>query len=253
MSAIDIHRLTSNPLERLVVLRPVARIRYIAERCRGLRVLDLGAYDETEVDKPQHASWRWLHGAIAETAVEVLGVDASPKLAEKKEIQTRYGTRIVYGRVEDLGTILRSFRPGLIVAGELIEHTSDTLGWLKPIGGVIPGVRLLASTPNATSIINIGLAFLNRENAHVDHLQVYSYKTLACLARRLGMTDVTIRPYYYHSELFRAKVPWIAVPLVYVIDYFVLTPIQFLFPLTAGGLILEGVLGSIGSVSPTPD
>jgi hypothetical protein len=206
-------------------------------------VLDLGAYDETEVDKAQHKSWRWLHAEIARVADEVLGVDSSARLQAEREIRTSCNTRIVYGTVEALDEILLSFRPDLIVAGELIEHTPNTLGWLARIGEMLPGVRLIATTPNATSIINITLAFLNRENAHQDHLQVYSYKTLACLARRLGMTGVVIRPYYYHSELFRAKVSKPVVPLVYAMDYFVLTPIQFLFPLTAGGLLLEGVLG----------
>jgi len=239
----ELERLTYLPLEPLTVLRPVDRIGHVKERCRGLRVLDLGAYDETEVDRPKHGSWKWLHAEIASVAREVLGVDASPKLKGTEGIQTPCGTRIVYGSAEDLDDVLRSFRPDLIVAGELIEHTPNTLGWLARVGEVFPGVRLLATTPNATSIINIVLSFLNRENTHQDHLQIYSYKTLATLARRLEMTDVVITPYYYHSQLFRGRTPKSLVPLVYAIDYLCLTPIQYLFPMTAFGIILEGVLG----------
>ena len=57
--------LTYHPLEKLPVPRPVDRIAYVKQRCRDLRVLDLGAYDETEVGKPQHGSWTWLHAEIA--------------------------------------------------------------------------------------------------------------------------------------------------------------------------------------------
>ena len=59
--ALNLDQLAYHPLERLTVARPVGRIDYIRSRCKGLRVLDLGAYDETEVEKPQHQSWRWLH------------------------------------------------------------------------------------------------------------------------------------------------------------------------------------------------
>jgi hypothetical protein len=138
---------------------------------------------------------------------------------------------------------LRDFRPDLVVAGELIEHTPDTPGWLARIGEVRPGIRLLATTPNATSVINLVLAFIGRENTHQDHLQIYSYKTLATLARRIALRDVLITPYYYHSHLMRGRAPRPLLPLIYAADYLALMPIQYLFPLTAGGLILEGVLG----------
>jgi hypothetical protein len=245
---LDLDRLAYHPLEKLTVARPVSRIDHVRSRCKGLRVLDLGAYDETEVEKPQHQSWRWLHAEIAAVAAEVLGVDASPKLRASGGVTTRAGTRIVYGTVEDLGPLVRDFRPDLVVAGELIEHTPDALGWLTALGKARPGVRLLATTPNATSVINLALAFLKRENNHPDHLHIYSFKTLATLSRRLGMTDVSIRPYFYHSQLFQGRVPKFLAPAVAAADVLVLRPVQFLFPLTAFGLIWEGVLP--GAVNP---
>ncbi len=230
------------PLAALRVPRPVDRYDYVRERCRGLRVLDLGAYDETEVDREQHDSWRWLHAEIASVAKEVLGVDASPKLRDSGGVDTNCGTRIVYGTVEKLEPILAEFQPDLIVAGEIIEHTQDTLGWLSQIAAVAPGTRLLATTPNTTSVINLALAFLRRENAHPDHIQVYSFRTLATLAGRVPMRGVSIRPYYYDPHLFFGKVPGSAAPVVSGVNR-VLRAIQYLFPLTAFGLILEGVVG----------
>ena len=243
---LELDRLRYHPLEKLNVPRPVHRIDYIRSRCKGLRVLDLGAYDETEVAKPQHRSWRWLHAEIAAVATEVLGVDASPKLRASGGIKTRAGTRIVYGAVEDLAPLLREFRPDVVVAGELIEHTAYTLGWLSALGNARPGIRILATTPNATSLINIALAFLKRENNHPDHLQIYSFKTLATLSRQLRMTDVSIRPYFYHSQLFQGRVPKSLAPAVAAVDVLMLRPVQFLFPLTGFGLIWEGVIPGAG-------
>jgi hypothetical protein len=243
---LDLGRLTYSPFEKIPVARPVRRIEYVKARCKGLRVLDLGAYDETEIEKPQNQSCRWLHTEIAAVAAEVLGVDASPKVRAAGGVTTRAGTRIVYGVVEDLGPLVRDFRPDLIVAGELIEHTQDTLGWLAALGAVRPGIRLLATTPNATSVINLALAFLKRENNHPDHLQIYSFKTLATLSRRLGMTDVSIRPYFYHSQLLQGRLPRVLAPAVTAVDLLGLRPVQFLFPLTAFGLIWEGVLPGPG-------
>ena len=243
MTPTPLPPLTYHPLERLSVPRPVERIPYIRKRCQGLRVLDLGAYDETEIDKPQHQSWTWLHGEIAKSASEVLGVDASPKLQATGGIQTRVGTRIIYGQVEHLEDILRDFKPDLIVAGELIEHTQDTLGWLSNLAKIAPGLQFLATTPNTTSILNIGLSVLRRENCHPDHLQVYSYKTLATLSSRVPMHNLSIVPYYYTSHIFQGRVPKFLAPAIKAINVLFLKPIQYLFPLTAFGLILEGTFG----------
>jgi hypothetical protein len=243
MRTEDIHLLKYLPLERLTLRRPVDRFGYVRNRCRGLRVLDLGAYDETEIGKNQHKSWTWLHRSIAGSAKEVLGVDSSLQLAERGTIRTEFGSQIVFGTVTELEGILTSFRPDLVVAGELIEHTPNTLEWLSRIGEILPGTKLLLTTPNSTSIVNIVLSFLNRENTHQDHLHIYSHKTLATLARRLALTEVVITPYYYHSHLFRGRTPTFLLPIVYAVDYLCLTPIQFMFPMTAGGVILEGTVG----------
>jgi 2-polyprenyl-3-methyl-5-hydroxy-6-metoxy-1,4-benzoquinol methylase len=221
----------------------VDRYEYVKQRCRDLRVLDLGAYDETEVGTVQHKGWRWLHAEIASTAQEVLGVDASPQLRDTGGVDTDCGTRIIYGRVEELDEIVKQFRPDIVVAGELIEHTQDTLGWLSALSLSSPGTPILATTPNTTSLINMLLTLLNRENAHPDHLHVYSYRTLATLASRVPLGSFTLRPYFYDPHLFYDKVPRVMAPVVTATNTVFLRPMQWLFPLTSFGWILEGTLG----------
>ncbi len=236
--------LSYHPLERLRLSRPVDRYDYVRERCRGRRVLDIGAYDETEVDRAQHSSWRWLHADIAAVATDVLGVDASERVRAAGSITTPVGSRIVYGRAEDVAAIATEFAPDLVVAGELIEHTPDPLAWLSALARARPGTHVLLTTPNATAIVNVALAFAHRESCHPDHIQVYSYKTLATLAARIPLADASIRPYYYAAHIFKGRLPGPLAPLVTLADRAVLRPIQYLFPLTAFGWIVEGRLGA---------
>ncbi len=232
------------PLVRLRVPRPVDRYDRVGELSRAQRVLDLGAYDETEIDNEHDTSWRWLHAEIASVAAECLGVDASEKVRAQGTVRTPCDTEIVYGTVEQLDHIVETFKPDLIVAGELVEHTQDTLGWISRLAELTPGTRFVATTPNTTSVVNLLLALLGRESCHPDHIQVYSFRTLSTLSGRAPLHDVSVRPYYYDPHLFRARTPRIAVPLVAAANL-VLKGVQYLFPLLSCGLILEGTLGPV--------
>ncbi|GAA2134033.1 hypothetical protein GCM10009760_10860 [Kitasatospora kazusensis] len=232
------------PLARLRVPRPVDRYQRVGELSRGRRVLDLGAYDETEVDNEHDTSWRWLHAEIAAVAADCLGVDASEKVRAQGTVRTACDTSIVYGTVEQLDHIVEDFKPELIVAGELVEHTQDTLGWISRLAELTPGTRFVATTPNTTSVVNLLLALLGRESCHPDHLQVYSFRTLSTLSGRAPLHDITVRPYYYDPHLFRARAPRAAVPLVAGANL-VLRAVQRLFPLLSCGLILEATLGPV--------
>jgi hypothetical protein len=246
MALTELH---PSPTAGLPVPRPVDRYDYVRDQCVGQRVLDLGAYDETEFGRHNHSSWRWLHAEIAGVAKDVLGVDAAEAVRLAGGVDTPCGTRIVYGTVERLGPVLSEFEPDVIVAGELIEHTPDTLGWISRVAAERPGIRFIATTPNTTSMINILLALVRRENAHPDHLHVYSYRTLYTLAGRVPVHDMRIVPYYYNRHMFYERVPRWATPAVTAADILLLKPLQYLFPLTSMGLILDCVLGAGESVS----
>lgn len=235
--------IASGPLTRLPVPRPVDRFRYVRERCQGKRVLDLGAYDETVIGRPQHRSWRWLHAEIADVAKETLGVDASAALKAQGGVDTECGTRIVYGDVNQLEAIIEDFGPDLVVAGELIEHTPNTRDWLAKLATTAPGTRILMTTPNTTYNVNLILALLNREGCHPDHMQIYSFRTLVNMVREVPMHGVTIHPYYSVPYMFTDKLPRWASSLVTAVNTLFLKPTQFLFPMMACGWIVEGVLG----------
>ena len=236
-------QLDPSPFSRLAVPRPADRYDYVSGRCRGRRVLDLGAYDETRADLAPTGRERWLHPEIASVASEILGVDASERLRSTGGITTRWDTRIVYGDVENLDAIIEDFKPDVIVAGELIEHTANTLGWISRLSTLAPGVDFVATTPNATFVANFVLGLLGRETGHPDHIHVYSYRTLATLAQRVPMHDIRVVPYYYDPNQFFVRVPRPTAAAVTLASG-LLRGVQFLFPLTSCGLILDGVLGA---------
>ena len=53
-------------LEKIPVSRPVNRLEFITDQCRGLRVLDIGCLDETAMNKQD--AGEWLHSRIAAVA-----------------------------------------------------------------------------------------------------------------------------------------------------------------------------------------
>src|SRR5215217_3157486 len=90
--------LTYETLERVTVGQPVDRLEFIAERCRGKRVLDLGCLDETALVKRD--TKHWLHGRLSDVAGEVLGIDSSDKLPDEGLI-TGPTSRIYRGDATD--------------------------------------------------------------------------------------------------------------------------------------------------------
>jgi 2-polyprenyl-3-methyl-5-hydroxy-6-metoxy-1,4-benzoquinol methylase len=231
--------LTYSPFEKLPVVRPVDRLSFVAACCKGRRVLDLGAYDETEISKAHHPSWRWLHAEIALQASAVIGVDCADAVKQLGTITTGVGTQITYGRVEELAAIVKQFEPDLIVAGELIEHTSNTFDWLQQLSLSAPGAEVIITTPNATSLLNLLLAFVRRENCHEDHLHIYSYKTLATMAARLRLQNLQLIPYFYDPHGVKGRFSHRYAFAIELVDRLFLRPTQYLYPLTAFGWIVR--------------
>lgn len=193
-------------LERLRVPSPVDRLDFIAALARGKRVFDLGALDETAVGAKKEDDW--LHARLACGATWVVGIDNSEKL-DAAGMATGPTSQIIRADILDLDPVIeRHGRPDLIVAGELIEHLSDTSALLRSLGRIpsLRGAQFVFSTPNACCWHNAIVGLAGCESMHPDHLQIYSYKTLRTLFARSGMELCSLVPYHARfTEMIEAS------------------------------------------------
>lgn len=227
------------PLEKLSVSKPVNRIHYIKQACNGRNVLDLGCYDETALTKSN--SGFYLFDEISAVSKIHIGVDNSAKMPDEGIVYTE-NIRMIKGDIYHLEHLdFNRQEIDIIIAGELIEHLPDTLMFLKQMKQLFTGKRLLCTTPNTTSFFNIFLSFANRESAHKDHLQVYSYKTLNTLCRNAGVERCTIIPYHVRFTEMILATRGFKKHFVQLSEKMV-NAMEYLFPLTGGGYIIDIVL-----------
>lgn len=181
-------------LERIPVARPVDRIGFIAARCAGKRVLDIGCLDETALGK--RGTKDWLHARIAARAASVIGIDLSDRLPSEGLV-TAPNARIVKG--DGTRPHIPAEEIDIIVAGEFIEHLENPLDFLREMRRRYPGHELVISTPNGASLANGLMGLTGREAQHPDHLLTSTYKTLSTLCRRAGVREWEIIPYSFHA------------------------------------------------------
>lgn len=232
-------KLSYTPGEKLSIPRPVNRVNYIVEMCIGKNVLDLGCYDETALIKEN--TGKYLFTEISKVAKLHFGVDNSAQLP-KEGITYSPTEKIIKGDIYNLHQMdFNQTQFDVIIAGELIEHLPNTLNFFKHIKQQYPGKKLICSTPNTTSFSNIALAFFKRESCHIDHFQVYSYKTLNTLCRVAGFNNWKIIPYHVKfTEMIERSV---GIKKLFVsTSEKIVNGVEALFPLVSGGNILEIVI-----------
>ena len=222
--------------EKLLLPRPVERVSYIVEMCAGKNVLDLGCYDETALIKEN--TGKYLFTEISSVAKLHFGVDNSAQLPDTG-ITYSDKEKIFKGDIYNLHQMNFSDTEfDVIIAGELIEHLPNTLDFFKHIKQQYSGKKMICSTPNTTSFSNIVLALFKRESCHIDHLQVYSYKTLNTLCKLAGFTAWEIIPYHvkFTEMIMRSN----GVKKLFVSSSEKLVNgVEVLFPMIAGGNILS--------------
>ena len=194
------HVLSYESLEKLAVPAPVDRLDYIASRCEGRIVLDIGCYDETALEK--RGTRHWLHGRILGEARYVTGIDISDKLPPEG-LETGANGRILCrdaARLDLHGVDVDEIE--VVVAGEFIEHLENPLEFFRGIKRALPGRELLLSTPNGVCFSNTLMGAIGREVQHPDHLQNFTYKTLNTMFLRAGFKSWEIIPYrFYATEM----------------------------------------------------
>ena len=223
-------------LERLAVPRPVERVGFIAELCRGKRVLDIGCLDETAHKKRDTKDW--LHGRIGTVARDVVGIDSSDLLPERGLV-TGANSRIFKGNgVDPDPHQFASEKFDIIVAGEFIEHLESPLAFLRGMRQRYAGCEMVISTPNGVSFANALLATVGCEAQHPDHLLTSTYKTLNTLCRRSGVREWQIVPYrFYATEMLLTSTG--VKRLVARAAEHLVRAVEWLFPLRGFGYIVR--------------
>jgi SAM-dependent methyltransferase len=185
--------LNYDPLEKLHVRGPVDRVAFIAEHCRDKRVLDIGCFDETALVKRK--TKHYLHGRISALASEVIGIDSSEAIPPGG-MRTGTNSLIVKGNGADPQV---PNDVDVVVAGEFIEHIENPSEFFRTLRRNYPGKEMIISTPNGSSFANTLLGIFRREAQHPDHLQIFSFKILSTLCRKVGFAEWEVIPYRFQA------------------------------------------------------
>ena len=228
--------LNYTPTEKLAVKKPVERVSYIANICINKNVLDLGCFDETALIKENSSNY--LFQQISAVSKLHIGIDNS-KLLPPEGITYSENVKILHGDIYDLNKMgLEQYNFDIIIAGELIEHLPNTLAFFQNLKRDSAGKRIICSTPNTTSFSNMVLALFKRESCHIDHYQVYSYKTLNTLCKTANFKSWQIIPYHVKFTEMMMRSSGFKKILIKFSEKMI-NGIEYLFPLTGGGYLID--------------
>lgn len=166
---------------------PVAsRVEYLRDLARDKRVLDIGVVDHSsDTDRRDN----WLHGALAGTASELLGVDIVAGEIERLKDQGY--------NVECMDVTAGELPPGqwdLIVAGELLEHLSSPGGLFDAAAKLLaPAGTLVLTTPNPYALWRVAQNLSDRTSENLDHALLINPWGMTELADRAGLGLLSFR------------------------------------------------------------
>lgn len=223
-------------LEKLPIGRPVDRLTYMAEHCRGKTVLDVGCFDETALQKRD--TEHWLHGRIASLARRVVGVDSSSAIPPAGLVTSENSVIFRGDGVEIDKSILSIDDFEVIVAGEFIEHIDSPLHFFLNMRRAFPGRELIISTPNGACFANTLLGCIGREVQHHDHLHNFSFKILNTLCLRAGFSDWKIIPYRFYATEMILNSGGLKRLVVQTVERFI-RGIERIFPLLSFGYVVR--------------
>jgi len=153
------------------------KIAYVTSRCRRRKVLDLGCVQH---NPENYRSRYWVHRAIKEAALSVVGVDLS--LDGVLYLRNRgYDVRCLDAQCFSLQETFE-----VIHCGDLMEHLEDFHGFFTSCRKhLAPGGTIIISTPNPWYWKNIARAVLHPEvKNNPEHTCWLCPRTLRQLAAR---------------------------------------------------------------------
>lgn len=164
---------------KLPRLKAVKRNEYLVSKCKGLKVLHLGAVDYN------NGAYCGLHRALMNVADTVIGIDIDNVGIERARAEGIQN--IFYGNLEDLGRVNIQEEFDVIAASGVIEHLSNPGLFLDGVKRFFsPRTEMVIETPNAFSVHRFILALLNLEYVHSEHVFYFSLVTLRSLLERHG-------------------------------------------------------------------
>lgn len=160
---------------------PPDRLRFIEDRCRDRRVLDLGCAGQATRQNDAN----WLHRRILNVASSCVGADYDHDEVQRLRAA---GFDVVFADVAAGAGELKGLHPfEIVVAGELIEHLSRLDALFSFARSVLdPGGRLILTTPNPFALLRVanGRRGISRDNA--DHVVLAFPGGIVELAERCG-------------------------------------------------------------------
>lgn len=176
--------------------RVVARIPEILRLCESKKVLHIGCAD---IPFTLQRGDNLLHKRLLKiTAHHLLwGLE---KDAEGVKLLRNMGfDHIIQGDAENVAPELVAEDFDIILAGEIIEHTSNPGQFLDTVATLMTTkTQLILTTVNASSIRQLFHSLLREEKVHEDHNYYFSYRTLMQL---LAKHDLKCQEIYYYQEL----------------------------------------------------
>lgn len=160
-------------------------------------VLDVGCVDH---DSKMEKRGDWLHKFIKKSAKDLVGIDIDEQELNKLK---KKGYDVMYGNIEQENTDLKN-RFDVVIAGELIEHLSNTANFFNNCNNYLKfGGHLIITTPNCYSFRNILRSVIFGETStNPEHTLWHSEVTLRQVVERNGFK---IKERYYFFDTYSSK------------------------------------------------
>lgn len=171
------------------------RKQFIAEYCRGRKVLHVGCTD-AGLSRERINAQTHLHLKLLTTAERVWGLDIDEDGLEL--LRSMGVTDLYHANAEQLDELPLDDSPDLIVATEVLEHVSNPGLFLESLGKF--GCEVLLTVPNAYSFRAIQAMQSGQEFVHEDHNYYFSYTTLKKLIEKHGFYLNHAAVYYWPSD-----------------------------------------------------